>query len=217
MSFSKSIPDEVLTNPNTAKFVGLLDALQESKQEVIAAAMRSHNPILCNDKRWLIKYLDDVGFPDIPEYLPIVCLQQLALNMDIIYRMRGTLEGIELLCGAIVLGEAIVDMSQFVRPSCKLLLLDSKYDWMPTDNSDPDTHRFLTDTNVFNQPSSLTITIYSKVFTLSDFNQTHFRQWLTSLILNYLTFQHDCIVTLNFNGRDEYVYPQDFNNFFKNE
>jgi len=216
MQFSKSIPEEVLSNPNTSKFVSLLDALQENKQEVIAIAMRANNPILCNDKRWLIRYLADCGLMDVPECLPLICLQQLALNVDTIFRMRGSLVGLKLLCEASVLGKATINTSNFVKVF-DFLLPNSKHDGILTDSTDTSLHRFLVDRWPVNAARSITITLQSKAYsTMTAKERSAFVAWLKRQIDGFLSFHPNCTINLTFTNYSAYVYPQDFNNYFKN-
>lgn len=216
MQFSKSIPEEVLRNPNTSKFVSLLDALQENKQEVITTAMRANNPILCNDKRWLIRYLADYGLMDVPECLPLICLQQLALNVDVIFRMRGSLAGLKLLCEASVLGKAMINTSGFAKVF-DFLLPNSKYDGILTDSTDTSLHRFLVDRWPLNEERSITVALRSKAYsTMTAKERRDFVTWLKSQIDSFLSFHPRLTIKLAFTNYSEYVYPQDFNNYFKN-
>lgn len=105
MPFSSSVPYNALENPNTEKFVRVLDALHEEKHEVISAYMRSWNPLLCNNSKWLRYKLESLGFYSIPDGMPIPVMQQMLLNADTILRLRGSRLGFELFCSVCSLGQ----------------------------------------------------------------------------------------------------------------
>lgn len=216
MQFSKSIPEEVLGYPNTLAFVKVLDELQAYKQEIISGCIRSGNPALCTDKKWLIMYMGDFGFSGIPEFLPLPCMQQFALNMDVVFRLIGTLDGLKLLCESLVLGTATFDTSHFSQPF-DFLFPDSDYDGFITDTNVQETFRYLVDNNDFNKARSLGITLRSKVFNeISTENKQAIINFLKGAVDKYLGFHPNCTITVTTGTLSNYVYPQDFNNYFKN-
>ena len=216
MRFSNSIPEEVLGNPNTLAFIALLDELQVYKQEIITGCIRSGNPAVCTDKRRLLTYIEDFGFSGIPEFLPLACIQQFALNMDVVLRLMGTLKGLELLCGSLVLGTATFDTSGFSVPF-DFLFPNSIYDGFVTNTNDSSTFRYLVDTDEFNRPRYLGATISSKVFNeISSDDREVLVDFLRAAIDRYLGFHPNCTISIATATLSEYVYPQDFNEYFKN-
>lgn len=142
MQFSKSIPDKVFENATSAHFIAVLDSLQEYKQGMIADSIRSYNPILCNNKKWLKKYLADLGFGGVPDDLPINVLQQMLLNADTIMRLRGSYQGLEFFVSVVSLGEVTIDASNFLG-SLKRIYPDSlAYGYITGSKSDID-HKYM--------------------------------------------------------------------------
>lgn len=216
MQFSKSIPEEVLGYPNTSAFVKVLDELQAYKQDIISGCIRSGNPALCTNKKWLISYIGDFGFSGIPEFLPLVCIQQFALNMDVVFRLIGTLRGLKLLCESLALGTSTFDTSHF-SPPFDFLFPNSDYDGFVTDTNVQETFRYLVDNNDFNKARSLSATVRSKVFSgMSNENKAVFVDFLKGAIDKYLGFHPNCTITVTTGTLPNYVYPQDFNDYFKN-
>lgn len=160
MLFSQSIPDRVLENAAASKFVSVLDSLQEIKQGIISDAVRSFNPILCMNEKWLRKYLTDYGFSDIPKGFPVRVLQQMLLNADTIMRLRGSKLGVEFFISVCSLGVAKVNADGLIE-HVDTLYLDSKSYGYVTGNTD--SFFYLSSTND-RIPSHLTIELSSKYF-----------------------------------------------------
>lgn len=141
MQFSKSIPDKVFENSTSAHFIDVLDSLQEYKQGIITDCIRTFNPILCNNKKWLRKYLMDLGFGNLPSELPVAVLQQMLLNADTIMSLRGSYIGLELFVSVVSLGEVHIDASNFMC-SMKVIFPDSLAYGYITDSKGPTDHLF---------------------------------------------------------------------------
>ena len=141
MLFSQSIPDSVLENSAASKFVSVLDSLQEVKQGIISDAVRSFNPILCMNEKWLRKYLTDYGFGDIPKGFPVRVLQQMLLNADTIMRLRGSKLGVEFFLSVCSLGVATIDASR-LRSVVRTIYTDSTSYGYITDSKGADDHKY---------------------------------------------------------------------------
>ena len=218
MLFKDSIPEEVLFNPNVSAFVSILDELQKSKQGVISSALRSTNPLLCNDKKWLIRYLEDFGLSGVPIEIPLVCLQQLALNMDEIFSRIGTEVGVVLFLETVTLGVAIINVSG--AQQFQYLLPDSILDGFITNDNVTSNRRYLVDRNTLNGTCQITINLSSKIF-VSDIStgseaMATFKEFIKSSIKKFVRLQPDCTITVNTSTRSSYVYPKLLNDYFKN-
>lgn len=213
MLFSKSIPEEVLANPMTGQFLDVLDSLQLYKQGIIADSMRANNPLLCLDETWLLRYLADFGFRKVPEGIPVKILQQMALNADLIFRLRGSLLGVQVLCNICTLGVATIDSSDFIK-DFKWLLPNSIIDGYLTDTNDEDSFRYLIDDNTLNKARSLTVTIHGGI------RNAAIEQYLKVAIEDYIGFHPNCTINLVFtNGftEDSEMYHELLNSKMINE
>lgn len=216
MWFRESIPEEVLFNQNASAFVSVLDLLQENKHEAINEALRANNPLLCTNKKWLIRYIRDFFPIDVPEVLPCICLQQFALNLKTMLRMRGTLEGMKLLCEGAILGTATFT-NVTLAGDFHYLFPDSLYDTYVTDTNDEDTYRYLVDNNDFLQGSSITVSLQSKVFVdVPEADRAKVISFIKDLIRLSVGFSKDVAVSVTASALMEYVYPDIFNDYFKN-
>lgn len=216
MWFRESIPEEVLFNQNASAFVNILDLLQEGKSEAINEALRANNPLLCTDKKWLIRYIRDFFPVDIPEALPCICLQQFALNLQVMLRMRGTLEGMKLLCEGAILGTATFT-NITLAGDFYYLFPDSILDTYITDTNDEETFRYLVDNNDFLQGSSISVSLKSKVFAgISANDRAEIISFIKDLIKMSVGFSKDISVSVTTTTLAAYVYPDTFNDYFKN-
>lgn len=191
MLFSKSVPEEVSSYPTTKQFLDVLDSLHLYKQGIIAEALRANNPLICLDEIWLLRYLSDNGFTKVPEGIPVLILQQMALNADIIFRLRGSLLGLQILCNICTLGFVEVDTSDFIK-DFKYLLPNSTIDGFITDSNDQDTWRYLIDNNKLNKDRSLTITISGGI------RNDAIEQFLNAAVEDYVGFHPNCTITIQF-------------------
>lgn len=205
MLFSQSIPDMVLENSAASKFVSVLDSLQEVKQGIISDAVRSFNPILCMNEKWLRKYLTDYGFSDIPKGFPVRVLQQLLLNADTIMRLRGSKLGLEFFLSVCSLGVATIDTSGLYKP-LELVFLDStNYGYITSNNSD--SRLFLCDNNVLSESSQLLITLRSKYFDERHTTEADaIMRYLQAVIPTYIGFSNDLTISWSFQDRSKFYY-----------
>lgn len=108
MNYTYNIPESILENPPTAKLVSVLDGLDRHKKGLIGEYLRYWNPITLNDKKWLVEKLHDFGFSETSEELPMIVLQQVLLNADVIAGTKGSLMGVQLYCSAFSLGDVVI-------------------------------------------------------------------------------------------------------------
>lgn len=214
MLFSKSIPDAVLANPTTAKFVSVLDALQEYKQDIISASVRTFNPILCNDTKWLSKQLSDYGFPDTPEGMPMHVLQQMLLNADVIMRLRGSKLGIELLCSVCSLGEVTVDTEGYHTDPDSIMLDTLNFGYVTGDDSQP--FLYLCNNNDIEPATEVSISIESVYFPVSGDTKESLaiKSYLQSIISSFLGFRNNYDITWSFTHAEDKFYHSLLNSNF---
>lgn len=205
MLFSQSIPDNVLENSAASKFVSVLDSLQEYKQGIISDAVRSLNPVLCTNEKWLRKYLTDYGFSTIPKGFPIRVMQQMLLNADTIMRLRGSKLGLEFFLSVCSLGEATIYASGLYK-SLKLIFPDSlNYGYITSNNSG--NKLFLCSNNELEETSRLSITLKSKYF--DDWHNTEadaIMGYLQAVTPTYIGFSKDLTITWLFLERSKFYY-----------
>lgn len=205
MLFSQSIPDKVLENSEASKFVSVLDSLQEYKQGIIADAIRSFNPILSTNEKWLRKYLTDYGFSDIPRGFPIRVMQQMLLNADTIMRLRGSKLGLEFFLSVCSLGEVTIDASELNQP-LDLIFPDSLSDGYLTDNN-VDSPLYLCTTNIFAVNSTLLVTLRSIYFDGEHTTEADaIIKYLQNVTPNYVGFSNGLIIRWTFNSGSEFYY-----------
>lgn len=205
MLFSKSIPDKVLENSEASKFVSVLDSLQEVKQGIISDAVRSLNPILCTNEKWLRKYLIDYGFSSIPKGFPIRVMQQMLLNADTIMRLRGSKLGLEFFLSVCSLGIATIDSSELHQPLVFLFPNSINYGYI-TDNN-VDNPLYLCDSNILAADSSLRVTLESKYFGTQDsIEKEAIIEYLKNATPNYVGFANHLTIDWVFQERSEFYY-----------
>lgn len=204
MLFSQSIPEKVLENSAASKFVSVLDSLQEYKQGVISDAVRSLNPVLCTNEKWLRKYLTDYGFSDIPKGFPIRVMQQMLLNADTIMRLRGSKLGLEFFLSVCSLGVATIDASGLQQPF-ELIFLDStNYGYLTSNNLD---NHFLCANNVLVENSLLLVTLRSRYFDGEHSVEAYaIERYLRAVTPTYVGFSSKLTISWSFLERDKFYY-----------
>lgn len=194
MQFRDSIPSRVMENENADKFVMVLDGLNEEKSGIINQSLRHSNPLLCTDKKWLIKYLQDYGFNYADVSMDLRSLQLIALNVDSIFRLRGSILGLQLLCNAYTLGVVTVDDSNYdVQPFLLIVPNDTSDDGRLTNsNDDEGLYRYLADDDAFNGARSLGITIYGGI--ADEVAKNH----LQKAVDDFLAFHEGGTININY-------------------
>lgn len=163
MLFSNSVPEVVLESPNTSAFLSVLDKLQEYKSLLIADALRSNNYAVVNDRKWILKHLSDFGVTNLPMDMPLAIIQQVLLNVDTLFRTRGSKIGIELFCSLFSLGEVEVDDSKvYVDPVN--IILDSTIQGYIVGAKEDKRFYLVEDNDLLNPKTSIKVTIRSKYF-----------------------------------------------------
>lgn len=204
MLFSQSIPDMVLENSAASKFVSVLDSLQEHKQGIITDAVRSLNPILSTNEKWLRKYLTDYGFGEIPKGFPIRVLQQMLLNADTIMRLRGSQLGVEFFLSVCSLGVSKVN-AEGIYADVDTIYLDSEnYGYVTGNNTD--SFLYLTSSNE-RASSDVTIELSSKYFNGSyPMEKEAIFSYLNRVLPYYMGFSVDLSINWTLKTRSRFYY-----------
>lgn len=214
MLFSTSIPDKLQEYPNASEFMGVLDALQGFKTEIISESFRVDNSAVLMDRKWLLKKLSEFGVTDMPLDYPIQIMQQYLLNVDTVCRTRGSKKGIELYCSLLSLGEVVVNDSQFYTEPT-LLLLDSTVQGFITENTLRNSYFLCEDNDIINPESALTISIKSKYFNGGYPDEERaIKSYLEDSIGYQLGFSSNKRVTFNYESREEFYFHKLLNPYF---
>ena len=204
MLFSQSIPDMVLENSTASKFVSVLDSLQEIKQGIISDAIRSFNPILCLNEKWLRKYLTDYGFSDIPNGFPVRVLQQMLLNADAIMRLRGSKLGAEFFLSVCSLGEVKVDADGLISEIDSIYLNSENYGYVTDKNTG--SFLYLSSTNE-RVSSHLDIELSSKYFNGNyPMEKEAILFYLNRVLPDYVGFSVDLKINWTIRSRSKFYY-----------
>lgn len=215
MLFSQSIPEKVLENSTTSKFVSVLDSLQEYKQGMITDAVRTLNPALNMNEKWLRKYLTDYGFSDIPKGFPIRVIQQLLLNADTIMRLRGSQLGVELFISVCCLGKVTIGTSNFMDSPDVIFLNSSNYGYITDNNSEP---FYLCDRNTFMGYSFLSVVANSIYFNgMYPTEQSAIISYLNKELPNYVGFTNNLHIQWQLNRSLTFYYHALLNPQYVNE
>lgn len=216
MLFSDNIPDRVLENPNTASFIRIIDLLQEYKQSYIKDIARVHNPLLCTDKKWLIRQLVDLGFPEVSINMPLVVLQQLIINAGKIVSLIGSIKGLELLCNTSTLGTFSYTLTNYPDDINWLFLDSLKYGHI-TNSTDSDTWMYLVNSNVMTQDSVLTLNLGSKFFSSTYTKEAKaIKEFISSMAKYFLGFKENFSLVINTSVLSNFIYDNELNDYFKN-
>lgn len=124
MNFRERIPSEILRNPPVDKFVTVLDETNTYKQQEMQKAFRFYRSPLNTNLKFLIKRLEDEGFPPIPADFPKDVLDALLLNYEDINALRGSRQGLELWLWCLTFGAITIDDSAFM-PVNQFIMLSS--------------------------------------------------------------------------------------------
>ena len=214
MLFKDTIPTRLSEHLNVTKFIEVLDGIQKFKQEKISESLRCNNFALLMDKKWLLKKLDDYGF-SLPAEYPIEIMQQVLLNLSLLYRTRGTHYGVQLYCEVLSLGRVrtINDSSFYVEPN--LFLLDSKCQSYLMGDSEENPLYLLSDSDSLNKESFMRIIIESKYFDGNFPNEAAVIQdYINKNIKSQIGFMPKGSVVVNFAPYDSFYYSRKLNNYF---
>lgn len=124
MLYSRQIP-ELLSeqNPYLAGLVKVLDGLEAYKQAQLLKSSRFYNPVLLTNRDFLRKLAEELGWPSVPFDFPKEILDNMILNAERIWALKGSNLGFEILLRALTCGEPTVTSSAFF-PETDFIILD---------------------------------------------------------------------------------------------
>lgn len=214
MYFKDVLPDSLQEYPNVSQFMDVLDALQDSKQEIIAESLRSNNAGVLMDSKWLLKKLEEFGVTDLPVEYPVQLLWQLLLNINTVCSTRGSKKGIELYCSILSFGEVTVDDSAFYTEP-KILLLDSLIQGFITADNSKLPFCLVEDNSYINPKVTLKITIKSRYFNGNyPTEATLIKNYLESSIDKQLGFSPNKEVKFTYQTRSAFYFHELLNPYF---
>lgn len=214
MLYSDNIPERLKEYPEVTRFISVLDALHEYKQEIIGSSLRVNNFAVLTDKKWILKKLGDFGITNIPYDFPLSILQQLLLNVDTFCRTRGSKIGLQFYLSVLTLGEVIIDDSEFWDYP-KFLILDSPAQgYITSDNSQ--TKFYLTDdSSILNSKMILGITVKSHYFN-GDYPEESMlmQSYIKENLSTQLPFSPNREVSFKWEPRDDFYFHELLNPYF---
>lgn len=214
MLFSGSVPEVALESPNTSGFLSVLDKLQEHKTLIVTEAIRAtSNYAVTTNKKWIIKHLSDFGVVGVTEEFPLSVLQQLLLNVGVLFGTRGSKIGLELFCSLMSLGEVSIDDSKvYVRPSN--IILDSIYQGHLTGSNSEDFFYLVGDNDILNPKTSIKIAIKSKYFNGNYPKESEaIKGYITSNVQFWLGFSNTR-QEISFQAANDFYYHRLLNKYF---
>lgn len=215
MSFRENIPNIVSEHSNTSAFIDVLDGLNDYKTSIISEYIRSCNPALLTDKKWLIKNLSDYGITNIPLELPTNILIQMLLNADVICRTRGSKIGLELYCSVLSLGQVTIDDSEFYSAP-EFITLDSNIQGFVTEDTDHSTLYIVDDTNIAEPEGILNVTISSKYFGGTTYAEEAevIKTFIETTLPKHIGFSPRTTINYTYTLRSAFYYHELLNPYF---
>lgn len=213
MRFKDRIPEKALQGGMSERFVDLLDSLNDYKFSEISKSVKSYNPVLFLNKKWIVLQLRDYGVY-VPEELPVQILQQYLLNVDTITGLRGSRAGIELWLSVLSLGEVtVIDDNFYNYPT--FLLLDSIQQGKLASDSEDIGFYLVSDTTHLESPVSIDLIIQSKYFdgTYPD-ERIVIENYIRNNIDNQLGFSEQKTINFTFSTRSDFYYHPLLNNYY---
>jgi hypothetical protein len=216
MSFKRRIPEKLFENPNVVSLVNVLDGLYQYEKSLIGTALNTWNPLLCMDKKVLLRYLAELGFPQFPYDIPVQVMQQVILNAEFFTGLKGSKIGVEFFCSVMSLGLVAVNDSDFYSRSSHLLF-DSIRQGVIVDSTDDLELFMVTETEDFGDIPILSISIQSKFFDGNyPLEETAIKAFLINNIKEWLPFCPllDVQNIFTFTPRTDFYYHNLLNPYF---
>lgn len=115
IKFSDHIPDEVFKNPNSVKFIRLLDELCVYKDSFVTSYANSFNYKTADSLLFLRKYIAELGDVPLIDFLPRKVLEDLVENAYVIHGLKGTKKGFVTLLESLSCGNVVVDDTYLIQ------------------------------------------------------------------------------------------------------
>lgn len=213
MLFKDHIPEKVLTNPNVQQFVEVLQGVHTYKQEVLFTGLKAFNPLVCTNKRRLVQLLAEYGFENFPVDAPLFVLQQTLLNADTILGLRGSKLGLEFLCSVLTRGSVVVNEADFFTEyAC--LLLNSRNNGTLVGDTGNLALGLVDNSGDISFPAELSIIVTTKYTNGTYAEWPIVRDYLKSIVPDYLGFSPQKIITWTFNSTTTFYNHSLLNTYF---
>lgn len=214
MSFSEYVPEQVLESGEARNFLNVMDLVQELKTEIISEGLRVNNNAVNLNKKWIVKRLIDCGLNSVPVEFPLPVLLQVLLNIDTLFRTRGSKIGVEFFCSVFSLGSVTVDDSKFYADPITLLL-DSKAQGFIVDDSTDPKLCLVDDSSKINPAVSLGISIQSRYFNGNYPTEASLiKSFISTNIGQFLGFSPNKTISFTYATRDSFYYHPLLNTYF---
>lgn len=212
MLFSDNIPEKLKEHLTVSSFINVLDGLQNYKREIIGSSLRVSNPAVLMDRTWLLKRLTDFGIDKFPEDYPIEIIQLLILNVDTLFRLRGSVSGFKLYCSLMSLGE--VSLDNFIQTDPQYIELDTIDRGYAIENSETSFLYLADNSEDLMERVSFTLNISSRFFT-DEYKESGdlIKKYLRSSVQSQLGFSRYTI-DFNFMESDHFYYHPLLNPYF---
>ena len=211
MAFRDSIPERVLESASVSNFIEVLDSLHTYKKDIITTSLRSWNPAVFMNKKWLIMRLQEYGV-SLPYELPILVLQQFLLNVNEIFRLRGSKLGLEFWLSVITLGEVTIDDSSFWDELVYLSPNSKTRGYVTCDNVNP-YYYLITDSAQLRRTMSLGVTV-STAFNDSPSIKAALESYITNNLPFQLGFPEGATLEVTWESREGQYFHNLLNPYF---
>lgn len=211
MAFKDSIPERVLENTTVNNFVEVLNGLHDYKKGIITASLRAWNPAVFMSKQWLNMRLQEYGV-SLPYELPIQVMQQFLLNINEIFRLRGSKLGLEFWLSVITLGEVTVGDSQYWDELVYLSPNSKTRGYITCDNENP-FYYLVSDSSQLHRALSLSITIKTP-FNTDATIKAALVSYITNTIRSQLGFPETATINVTWQTRGGQYFHRLLNPYF---
>lgn len=168
MRYSTQIPEKARSTPNAEAFVKVLDETQLYKNSVIHKASRFYNPVLLTQLPFLRKFQDEFGWPTVPADFPKKILDNMYLNEENVFRLKGSKLGLEYWLRVLTCGDCFIDDSTFFPVLSYIILDDINNGYLSSDIMWPNSMLYLFDGDTSFNPRYLNISIRTPYYNLES-------------------------------------------------
>lgn len=211
MAFKDSIPERVLESSSVNNFVEVLNELHNYKEGLVTTSLRSWNPAVFMNKKWLIMRLQEYGV-SLPYELPIQVMQQFLLNINEIFRLRGSKLGLQLWLSVITLGEITIDDSDYWGALVFLSPNSKTRGYITCDNTNP-YYYMVNNSDQLYRDLSLGITIKS-AFNNDPTIKAALVEYFNNNLRSQLGFPENVTITITWQSRTGQYFHSLLNPYF---
>jgi hypothetical protein len=188
MLFSTQIPDKIRDgSPETSKFIKLLDELYLWKLDIVLNSGRIYNPVLLNQLATLRKLQNEFGWPPPPADFTKKQLDNMYLNAENVFRLKGSKLGFEYWIRVLTCGDAFIDDLLFFPRNTYIILDDYDYGYLFAEGDYPNDilYLFSGETTFNNRFLYASIrTPYYDMQALKDYMNTHVYKFIGFVDIN---------------------------------